>query len=56
METGGDGPILRRIVNASIGYSGRAAVSWALDRKDAGPSLANVGLRVHQLVKIPVYL
>ena len=26
------------------------------DRKDAGPSLANIELRVHQLVKIPVQL
>ena len=34
----------------------RVAVSRPQDRKDAGPSLANIGLRVHQLVKIPVYL
>ena len=34
----------------------RAAVSRPQDRKDAGPSLANIGLRVHQLVKIPVHL
>ena len=34
----------------------RAAVSWPQDRKDAGPSLANIGLRDHQLVKIPVHL
>ena len=33
----------------------RAAVSWPQDRKDAGPSLANIGLHVHQLVKIPVH-
>ena len=39
-------------------YSGkkRAAVSRPQDRKDAGPSLANIGLHVHQLVKIPVHL
>ena len=33
-----------------------AAVSRPQDRKDAGPSLANIGLRVHQLVKILVHL
>ena len=32
------------------------AVSRSQDRKDTGPSLANIGLRVHQLEKIPVHL
>ena len=34
----------------------RAAVSRPQDREDAGPSLTDIGLRVHQLVKIPVHL
>ena len=58
METDGDRPLLWRNVNASIGYSGqkRAAVSRPQDRNDAGPSLANIKLRVYQLVKILVHL
>ena len=33
-----------------------AGVSRPQDRKDAGPSLDNIGLRVHHLVKIPEHL
>ena len=34
----------------------RAAVSRPQERKDAGPSLDNIGLCVQLLVKIPVHL
>ena len=34
----------------------RAEESRPQNRKDTGPSLANIGLHVHQLVKIPVHL
>ena len=34
----------------------RVAVSRPQERKDAGPSLANIGLCVHSLVKIRVHL
>ena len=59
METGSDGHYcggMSMRVYSRVQRIKRAAMSGPQDRKNAGPSLAHIGLRVHQLVKISVHL